>query len=214
MLIEYDETMDLLTEGAENSLRLSGGKDKSSVANFFTTKPQGIIIQDTWNNFAFPIRPRPHIDTKKFELNVIFQRYKELYSASHSHLMLPWHYVVEMIGVDYFVFNTRPITMRYPLKTKEVISRRDKIEHVDFNLMTESFLNDNIFDVSEAIHVCIVGDTNFDVYPRNCYKMIGSFCMRPTFHYFKIPDTIYTRTFPLNIGRKFNTEYLMKFVKR
>ena len=213
MNIEFDSVMSILTEENDKQIiRATGNKDKSSIANYFTSRPKGIIIQDTYNNFAFPIRPLPKIDKKDFDTQIVFKRYRELYTAFGTS-MLPWHYVIEMVGSKYYVLNTRPITMRYPMDNKELEARRNKIE-VKWDSLTEKFFNDNLFDISEAIHIAIVGDSTLDVYPKQFYKCMGSFAMRPIYYYFKFPDTLYTRTFPLNVGSKFNADFLSKFVKR
>ena len=70
--------------------KISSDKDTSNKINKII-KPQGIIIQDTWNNFIFPIQPSPRIDTSKFDLPVVIKRFRELYFNFPS-MFLPWHY--------------------------------------------------------------------------------------------------------------------------
>jgi len=78
MLINYKKTYELLEE------RVISAKDASSIHNKFTTKPQGILIQDSYNNPFFPIKPEPKIDTSKLNLSIVFKRYRELYSQTKS----------------------------------------------------------------------------------------------------------------------------------
>ncbi len=213
MNIDFNDVMTLLTESEEKQLtRSTGNKDKSSIANYFTSRPKGIIIQDTYNNFAFPITPLPKIDKKGFDTQTVFKRYRELYTSFDTN-MLPWHYVIEMVGNKYYALNTRPITMKYPLTNKRVLERQSKID-VKWDDITKEFFKDNLFDISEAIHVIMVGDSTLDVYPRQFYKCMGAFALRPIYHYFKFPDTLYSRTFPLNVGSKFNADFLSKFSRR
>lgn len=217
----YEETMSLLgvepssvIEEKNEPLKMDDNADKPSIVNYFLTKPQGIIIQDSWNNFAFPIRPAPHIDTKKFDLQTIFLRYREEYTAFDTN-MLPWHYVVEMVGNRYYAFNTRPITMRYPLRHNEMMERETQLPWgVTWNDETKKFMSEKLFLIEEAIHVCICGDSSMDTYPKNFYKVLGAFCVRPFLHYFKLPHSSRTRTFNLNTGRKFNFDYMFKFLYR
>ena len=207
-----EEAPDLITENKE--IRLSGNADVPSIVNYIRTKPKGIIIQDTWNNFAFPIQPQPLIDTKKFDMVYLFRGFREQYTAFDT-MMLPWHFVIESISGRYYAFNTRPLTMKYPLTTDEVIEKREKLLfNVSWKKETEDFFEKKVFDVEDAIHVAILGDSSIDVYPRQFYKVMGSFCLRPFYHYFRLPDTLYTRTFCLNVGEKFDPNYVIKFVKR
>lgn len=104
-LIGYDNN--LLTE----EIKVVDNTERSIRSNYFLTKPQGIIIQDTYNNFLFPIRPRPRLDTKKCDLIELTHWYRQLYLSFKSNF-LPWHFVVEFIDGRYYVFNTRPIDIR------------------------------------------------------------------------------------------------------
>ena len=72
MLININETYELITE----KKRVNSSKDNASISNKFTIKPQGILIQDSYNNPFFPIRPRPRIDTAKFDLLEVVKKYE------------------------------------------------------------------------------------------------------------------------------------------
>lgn len=211
MLIKFEEI--LKEDGVDlDTLRIDDTRDQSSRKNFFLTKPQGIIIQDSYNNFAFPIRPLPRVDTNKNDFLIMRKTFKELY-INFDHRVLPWHFVIEMLGNTYVVYNTRPLTTRYPLKHDELIKRRFNLPfHVEWNVETVDFMEKRRFLIEEAIHVCILGDTSLDVYPKQFYKILGQHCIRPFIHWFKLPQTSKTRTFSLNTGSKFNFEYLFKFM--
>lgn len=122
MLIDYNQTCKILTEDVDNidtlivnNLgRVDASKDHSSISNKFKPRPLGIIIQDSYNNPFFPIRPMPRVDSAKIDLILIFKRFRELYSQFDITL-LPWHFVIEFIKDRYYVFNTRPIDMFSPL---------------------------------------------------------------------------------------------------
>jgi hypothetical protein len=75
-------------------------------------------------------------------------------------------------------------------------------------------MQDKIFDISEAIHICIIGDSNVDIYTKKIYELIGRTCIVPYVRYFKIPQGVFQRLFPLNIGRKFNIDYISKHTMR
>lgn len=208
MLVNCDSTYKILNEAVSDRLDIT--KDAASIANKFTTKPQGFIIQDTYNNPFLPVRPRPRVDTSKMDLIEVFKRVRENY-GKFATVFLPWHYVCEMVGNRYYVFNTRPIDLRFPL-TNKVIERKDNKDNWD--RVTKMFMQDKIFDVSEAIHICIVGDTNLDVYTKKAYELIGRSCITPFLRYFKLPGGLFQRTFPLNIGKRFNLDLVTKFIKR
>lgn len=214
MLITLEETYKLITEDDVDVLvnelpRIDSAKDHPSIANKFTTKPQGILISDSYNNPFFPIRPRPRIDTAKMDLFEIYLRFRELYSQ-FGVTLLPWHYVIEFINNRYFVFNTRPVDMKFPVSNIDVNDkRRDSWDEA-----TKTFMRDQIFDIREAIHVLIVGDSNVDVYIKKFYELLGRICIMPFIRYFRLPEGINQRVFFLNIGHKLNQKVITKFIRR
>jgi hypothetical protein len=209
MLVNVNKTYEILNEASQE--RLDTSRDAASISNKFTTRPQGFLIQDSYNNPFLPVRPRPRVDTSKMDIIELFKRTREKYGR-FSMNFLPWHYVVEFIGNRYYVFNTRPIDLRYPLTNNEVnqfIERKKSWDDI-----TKTFMQDKIFDISEAIHICIIGDSNVDIYTKKIYEMIGRICIVPFIRYFKVPKGIFQRLFPLNIGKKFNIDYISKFTTR
>jgi len=201
----------IITEEVDHSLKVESTRDQSSSKNWLQ-KPKGIIIQDSYNNFAYPVRPLPQIDSNKIEFPILVKRFRELY-IQFQHDVLPWHFVIEMIKNKYYVFNSRPILMKYPLKHDELIQREENLPfNVTWNDETKDFIKSKKVLVEDCIHVCILGDTTMDVYPKNFYKTLGQFCIRPFIYYFKLPQTSHSRTFTLNTGSKFNFEYLFKFL--
>ena len=207
MLVNSEDTYKILHEAAPERLDIS--KDVASIANKFTTKPQGFLIQDTYNNPFLPVRPRPRIDTSKMDIIEVYKRVRENY-GKFSSIFLPWHYICEFVGNRYYIFNTRPIDIKYPLTRRNI----DKLDSTGWDDVTKLFLNERIFDPSEAIHICIIGDTNLDIYTKKTYETIGRMCIAPFIRYFKLPQGLFQRTFPLNIGKRFNLNYLTKFMKR
>jgi hypothetical protein len=195
--VKIDETYKILTEGKRDIVG-----DNISNVHRFTTKPQGFIIQDSYNNPFFPITPKPKIDTSKVETIELYKRYRELYSSQKS-IYLPWHFCVELVEMEYIAFNTRPIDVKFPMKSKYV-----KKEYCD-NIAWE-FISKNIFDISDAIHVCVVGDSSEDVYTKNLYKVISEICLIPYLNIFKLPKGLFQRIFTFNMGYRFNINYLEK----
>lgn len=214
MLISLEETYKIITEDNVDILinelpRIDSTKDKASISNKFTTKPQGIIVTDSYNNPFFPIRPRPRIDTSKMELFELFRRVRELYSQ-FGLTLLPWHYVIEFIENRYYVFNTRPLDMKFPVSNIDVMDKRQD----SWNDTTTSFMKNQIFDIREAIHVLIIGDSKLDVYTKKFYELLGRVCIVPFIRYFRLPEGIGQRVHFLNIGHKLNQKIVMKFIRR
>ena len=216
MLIDYNQTLNILTEDVDNidTLivnhlgRVSAANDHPSISNKFKPKPLGIIISDSYNNPFFPIRPMPRIDSSKIDLILIYKRFRELYSQFEVTL-LPWHFVIEFIKDRYYVFNTRPIDMFFPVNNQDVVNRQDLWDDV-----TKTFMKNYIFDIKEAIHILVVGDSNIDVYTKKFYELLGRMCIVPNIRYFKIANIDYETIVPLNMGRKFNLSLTTKFVRR
>jgi hypothetical protein len=216
MLIHYDTTLNLLTEDVENidalvvtNLgRVDAAKDHPSISNKFKPKPLGILIEDSYNNPFFPIRPMPRVDSAKIDLFLIYKRFRELYSQ-FAVTLLPWHFIIEFIEDRYYVFNTRPVDMYFPVNNQQVINRQDLWDDT-----TKAFMKNYLFDIREAIHILVVGDSNIDVYTRKFYELLGRVCIVPFIRYFKIANIDYESIVPLNMGRKFNLSLATKFVKR
>jgi len=206
--VSFEDTVNLITEAT----RLTGVKDESSTANVFTTKPQGILIQDTYNNPIFPIQPKPQIDTDRLDLVDIFKRFRELYKAFNT-LLLPWHFVVEFVKGQYYVFNTRPINMKYPvdMNTAEKIVKKNG---ATLTKLTEKYFTEKPFPISEAIHVAVVGDSSLDVYTKAIYDVIGKFVISPFTKYFRLMESVGQSIFPLNLGKHFNLDYVVRFSRK
>lgn len=212
-MLLYEDT-DVLRRRHDNpdsdGIRIHTSTDRVSNVNIFKTRPQGIIIQDTYNNFAMPIRPKPRIDTAKFDLLEVMLRYREKYTDFNP-MLLPWHFCVELVQDRYFIMNTRPISFKYPL-TNQTIR-----ENIDPNLWTDEtqvFFDENILDVSESIHICLVGDSTLDVYPNKLYNLLGRVCINPLFGHLRVIRASSQNIFSLNMGQRFNTSMLVRFARR
>lgn len=202
----------ILEENNIYDIKVLDNTEKSISSNYFKVKPQGILLQDTYNNFVFPIQPIPRLDSNKCDLIKLNQKYREIYTSFKSDF-LPWHYVVELIDDRYHVFNTRPINIVYPKKHEDVIKNENNINFgIRWNDETKDFMYKRRFLIEESIHVCILGDTYRDIYPKNIYRVLGNMCIKPFIHLFRLPQSYKTRTFSLNIGPKFNEDYLFKFL--
>lgn len=216
MLIHYNTTLKLITEDVNNidSLivnnlgRVDAAKDHPSISNKFKPKPLGIIISDSYNNPFFPIRPLPRVDSAKIDLFLIYKRFRELYSQFDVTL-LPWHFVIEFIEDRFYVFNTRPVDMFFPVSNQDVMNRQDL-----WNDITKTFMKNYIFDIKEALHILVVGDSNIDICTRKFYELLGRICIVPFIRYFKIANIDYETIVPLNMGRQFNLDLTTKFVRR
>lgn len=205
MYVDFEHFTNLLNE---SDFKVDETRNSSSVSNKFV-RPQGILVQDTFNNPFFPIGPRPKLDTSKLDVIEIYKRYREEYSLKRGFL-LPWHYCVEMVDDQYVAINTRPLDMKFPINSYEA----NKLEWKDnWDHNTKDFIDSNLFDISDAIHIAVVGDTKIDVYPRKIYEIIGRICIVPTLRRYNLPGGLYSRVFGLNLNKKFNLEYISRFIR-
>jgi hypothetical protein len=209
MYVDNCETLKLIQE---DSPRVPISKDIITLSNKFSTRPRGFIITDSYNNPFFPIFPTPYIDSSKFNLKEVFARYREKYMMSDS-IYLPWHFCAELVDDRYYIFNTRPIDLKFPLTMAEYRSWRQEYDIV-WDDITESFFNLLPFNIEDAIHICIIGNTNADVYTKTMYSSISTTCILPFIRQYNLFGKLYQDVFPLNINnKKFNTEYLLRFMR-
>ena len=142
-------------------------------------RPKGIIIFDTFNNEWFPLEA-VEIDTNMYNLRVLKDEFHRIYGGSAiEDLFMPWHYTVEFIGKSYNVSSTRPIMYKSLIPGYE-----------------------------EYISVCIVGNSNKDMYTKELYKVIAATCLN-SLHYIPgwrlNPDG---NTQYLNLGKNFKVNQL------
>lgn len=205
MYVDIDESYEQICE-----MKITRSKDSASIVNKFARKPQGIIVQDSYNNPFFPIQPKPRVDSAKMDLREVYKRFHELYGEEKA-LYLPWHFCVELVGNQYYVFNTRPLDMKFPITNNEA---KKLPTSPNWDVVANLFFDDNIFDISDAIHVCIIGDTNYDVYTKRTYEVVGRSCINPTVRQYKLPSGLYQRIFGFNLGKRFNLDYITKFIRK
>lgn len=186
---------------------LSANRDSPSTNNRIV-RPQGIIFQDTYNNFVFPIM-NVQLDTSKAEISRIFRGYREKYIEQDTGL-LPWHYMIEMIGSRYYILQTRPLDLKFPLSNQEVLERKPNLISKD----SIAFFQDNVYRINDMIHICLIGDTNLDIYPHKLYRMIGQVCVSPMFRDMRIPGSPTTRIFDFNLGKNFSLKTLISFSRK
>lgn len=204
-----DDLEDLAGKKIKFDVHITSSKDSESKGNKIL-RPQGIIIQDTYNNFMFPIRPTPQLDTSRADIIEVYQRYRERYLRFNSDY-LPWHFLVEFIGDRYFIFNTRPLDLKYPLNNSEIIEHKDNKFETD--IITD-FFERRIYQIENMIHICIVGDSNLDIYPSKLYKKISQTCISPIMRQFHILGGVEQRVLNFNLGPKFNIRLITKFAKK
>ena len=192
-----------------NGPRISPDRDTTNKINKIF-RPQGIIIEDTWNNCVFPIQPHPQIDTSRFDMIVVMKRFRELYLNFPSDF-LPWHYMIEMIGSRYYIFQTRPLDTKFPFSNQDIIDAKHDFK----DDVTKRFFEDKIYQINNMIHVCLIGDSNLDIYPQKLYKLIGRTCIYPLYQNGRnIKNSVDNSVIGLNLGRKFNIKTLKAFSKK
>lgn len=187
--------------------------DTPNNVNKIKVRPKGILISDTYNHPIFPI-PLPRIDTSGFDLSDIKKRYEAYYTKLPVDF-LPWHYVVEVIEGDYYFFSTRPIDMKFPISTNEAEQLIESNKgFVELNKSAEDFFKNKPFDLQDAIHVAILGDSNKDIYVRKIYEVLARLCAGPYLRYFRLPAKIGQRVIDFNLGNKFHINQLDMYLRR
>ncbi|MFA7129165.1 MAG: hypothetical protein WC136_08355 [Sphaerochaeta sp.] len=149
----------------------------------FKRKPKGIIIFDSYNNKWFPLET-VKVDSVMFNTRTIRDEFHRNYGGnSKTEIFTPWHYSIEFVGKNYYCLQSRPITY------KSLIP-----EYEDY------------------ITICIVGDSNADIYSPEIYKTIAHTIINPL-HYLigwhiKPDDTLYH-----NLGKNFKIHQLQNFFR-
>jgi len=116
-------------------------------------KPRGFIVFDSFNNEWFPLSTVT-VDKTTFNLRLLKDEFHRTYGgSSYQELFMPFHYSVELIGKNYYCTSTRPINYKSLIPGYE-----------------------------EYISICIVGDSNLDIYSPDFYKVIAHTVMNPL-HY-------------------------------
>ena len=182
-----------------NEINIDITRDIPSKVNRMINRPKGIIICDTYNNPFFPI-DTIKIDNAEQNINKIIRRYKELYSGDRTNY-LPCHYCIELIEYNYIAYNTRPLDLKFPLASNEL--EDDKIK---------KFLNNNVIDLREYIHVWIIGDSNLDVYSKKFYNTLATICIEPILFNNKLSKTLTDTVFPINMGSNFNMNKMSNLI--
>jgi len=119
----------------------------------FKRPPKGFIIFDSYNNEWFPLK-LVTIDKVDFSLRIIKDEFhRDFGGSAMQELFMPWHYTVELISKNYNVISTRPIMYKSLIPGYE-----------------------------DYISICIVGDSNKDIYSPELYKVIAHTIMNPI-HY-------------------------------
>jgi hypothetical protein len=180
--------------------------------NRFRTRPSAIVIEDSFNNIAFPM-PLPIIDTKKYDLPKVIEQYTAMYSQDNffsSTQTLPWHFTIELVGRQYIIYNTRPLDLRYPLTIEQLkeLAKDKKI----LNEYTENILNSAI-NTQGMIFILVLGNSNFDVFAKQFYQKLGQFIIGPIARANKFAPTMYNNIIPLNMGKRFLTNILVNYVR-
>ncbi len=211
-LISEDEALSLINIDITNSndfrYQLLNSDSSSNVNKLI--KPRGVIIQDTFNNIVYPIS-NPKIDTSKFDLPLIYQYFQEY--TGYELTYLPWHFVIDFIKSKYYIFNTRPLDVKFPVSTQSI---KTKIEssNIKLNSNTYKFFNSMPFLMEDAIHVAIIGDSSKDIYTKNIYELIGRNCVGPILRYFKLSTKMWQKVYAINVGEKFKTSILDGYLTR
>ena len=209
ILNETDLSKMLYDTGKNNFISNLINGDTNSKVNKFR-KIQGVIISDTVNNLFYPISD-PKIDTAKFDLPKLYRGIQELTGSNIDYL--PWHFIVEFIHSRYYIFNTRPLDMKFPIQFKECKSFIES-NNIKLDQRTSEFFTTIPFDIQHSIHIAIIGDSNNDIYLKKLYELIGRNCIGPMLRYFNLPCKMWQKTYAFNIGKNFSPETLDLYLTR
>jgi hypothetical protein len=209
--LKYDSIREAVDLPENIKSKIVSSDEASFSYKFRKNRPQGIIISDTYNNPVFPI-DYPRIDNSKIMLFKLRVKFQELYSG-HQLKYLPWHYIVEMVEGRYVVFNTRPIDVRFPINNNDA-TKIIKDNGVKLNAESQKFFDMNAIDIQECIHIGIIGDSYHDLYSDKVYKLIGTQCIHPILQLFRLSKTIGHSVHVLNMGDKFKSQSLEKYIKK
>jgi hypothetical protein len=113
--------------------------------------PKGILIADTYNVPGYPLKDTQfELDDAKSSIYNIQLEYKKIYGLTDEFLFLPWHYTVEIIRNKYVVYSTRP------------------------------FLYSSLIPgYEDHLVICILGNSNKDLYTPHIYKLIAHQIINP-----------------------------------
>jgi len=64
-----------------------------------------------------------------------------------------------------------------------------------------------LFDISEAIHVCLIGNSELDVYTNTLYKLIGQSCMYPILRQNKVHGKLYQKCIRFKFRKKIQLKH-------
>ena len=141
-------------------------QDRDKSTNYFTTyRPRAFCIYDSYNN---PFFPYPHItlDKSTFDLPKYYQYLNKLFGTELTYL--PFHFYIEFIDNDYYIINTRPLLMKPVVPDSPLTLTNIKQQY------PKSLDQKTLNTIKESIHVCILGDSNADIYDRSLYTRLYS----------------------------------------
>ena len=209
ILNETDLSKMLYDTGKNNFTSNLIGADSNSKV-YKMRRPTGVIFSDTVNNLFYPISD-PKIDTSNFDLPKLYRSLQELTGVKLD--FLPWHFIVEFIQNKYYIFNTRPLDMKFPIQFKEC-KKFIETNNIKLDTKTSEFFNTIPFDIQTSIHVAIIGDSQNDIYMRKVYELIGRNCIGPILRYFNLPTKMWQKVYAFNVGQNFSTETLDLYLTR
>ena len=108
----------------------------------------------------------------------------------------------------------------YRVKLKVFEGPMDLLMHlieknkIELNEPSKRFFLERPFDLRDAIHVCIIGDTSRDVYLERLYEMIGRLCAGPYIRFFHMPNKTGQRVINFNLGSNFHFQKLDQYLMR
>ena len=117
--------------------------------NTFSPTASGFVIMDTVNNPKFPLKD-VILDKGKYDSNFVLREYRRVYGMSPKEIFMPWHFQIELVEREYIIQNTRPVNYYSPYK-----------------------------DYKESIIICIIGDSEKDIYMPELYQKMANICIKP-----------------------------------
>jgi len=164
-------------------------KNYDKIINYFQSfRPKGILIYDSYNNPFFPYK-EIILDKNTFDLPKYHNFLNKYFGTNLKYL--PFHFYIELVNDMYIVLNTRNFLLK-PLLSVD-----------------EDSLDENLKKYKEYIHICILGDSNSDIYTKELYMKIKQI-IRPFFILFKWGNYI-SNYVEIMMGKNFFEKRILKF---
>jgi len=201
---EYLKDREFTLYEAAGGLNIHPQQNQDKSTNYFNRyRPEYICIYDSYNN---PFFPYPHVIYDKATFDLPDYEHYLNQQIGFRLQYLPFHFYVEYIKQEYYIFNTRPTLMKPLLPNidqtvigKYITKNKKLIKYPEIY---------TISNIQNAIHICILGDSNSDVYDKSLYIKLKSL-INSIYLTFKLGSKITTSRLIYFTGKNFYIDTLL-----